>query len=39
VAEDQAVIHHDTLIFIGAGDRERARRRAADAAMPADLLG
>jgi hypothetical protein len=40
VAEDQALILQDTLIFIGAGDHERARRRAADAAaMPADLLG
>ncbi|MDQ2654581.1 MAG: hypothetical protein M3Z20_16235 [Chloroflexota bacterium] len=40
VAEDQALILQDTLIFIGAGDRERARRRAAEAAaMPADLLG
>jgi hypothetical protein len=40
VAEDQALIHQDTLTFIGAGDREQARRRAANAAaMPADLLG
>jgi hypothetical protein len=40
VAEDQALIHQDTLTFIGAGDREQARRRAAEAAsMVRDRLG
>jgi hypothetical protein len=31
VAEDEALIHQDTLTFIGAGDREQARRRVAEA--------
>lgn len=40
VAEDRAVIHQGALTFIGAGDREQARRRAAAAAaMPHDRLG
>lgn len=40
VAEDQALIHQDTLTYIGAGDREQARRRAAMAATaPRDRLG
>jgi hypothetical protein len=40
VAADQAVIHHDTLTFIGGGDRDQARRRAASAAATArDRLG
>ncbi len=40
VAEDQALIHQDTLTFIGAGDREQARRRTAGTAVMAhDLLG
>jgi hypothetical protein len=40
VAEDQALIHQATLTFIGAGDREQARRRAAEvASMVRDQLG
>lgn len=38
IAEDQALIHQDTLTFIGAGDREQAKRRAA-AAILRDRLG
>lgn len=40
VATDQALIHQDTLTFIGAGDREQSRRRAAHAAATSrDRLG
>ena len=40
IAEDQGLIHQDTLSFIGAGDREQARRRTALAAhMSRDRLG
>lgn len=39
VAADQAVIHQEALIFIGAGDREQVRPRAARCAAPRDRLG
>ena len=40
IATDQALIHQDTLTFIGAGDRERASRRAtSNVAPPRNRLG
>lgn len=39
VAEDRALIHQDTVTFIGAGDRGRASRRGTVVATPRDRLG